>query len=172
MISDTSTCSRKNCNPSTTRSVRGCHPCLRYRSVTYVSGWTSRHYGAGEALRLKFFFRFLSTTPIAYAFSLFLCWTHCWTFRSTLGLARLPLKTRSATMEIREGLVVTPVSATRRFPPTRWHPRRAGTGRVPKASRCWRRHSNSASVCTRIFVRRRRHRLSRGVAKRRNLPEN
>src|SRR5258706_4180702 len=54
-------------------------------------------------------------------------------------------------MEIREGLVVTPVSATRRFPPTRWHPQRAGTGRAPKASRCWRRHSNSTSVCTRIF---------------------
>jgi hypothetical protein len=31
----------------------------------------------------------------------------------------------------REGLVVTPVSATRRFPPTRRHPRRAGTGRAP-----------------------------------------
>ena len=108
-------------------------------------------FGAGEALRFKFFFRFLSTTPIIYAYGLFSCWTYCWTFRSTLNLARLPLKTRSATMEIREGLVVTPLSATRRFPPTRWHPRRAGTGRAPKASRCWRRHSNSASVCTRIF---------------------
>jgi hypothetical protein len=30
MISDTSTWSRKPCNPSTTRSARGCHPCLRY----------------------------------------------------------------------------------------------------------------------------------------------
>src|SRR2546421_638918 len=29
-ISDTSTWSRKPCNLSTTRSVRGCHPCLRY----------------------------------------------------------------------------------------------------------------------------------------------
>ncbi len=29
-ISDTSTWSRKPCNPSTTRSARGCHPCLRY----------------------------------------------------------------------------------------------------------------------------------------------
>jgi hypothetical protein len=48
--------------------------------------------GAGEALRLKFFFRFLSTTPITYALGLFSCWTYCWTFRSTLNLARLPLK--------------------------------------------------------------------------------
>jgi len=53
-------------------------------------------------------------------------------FRSTLNLARLPLETRFATMEIRGGLVVTPFSATRRFPPTRWLPRRAGTGRAPK----------------------------------------
>ncbi len=30
MILDTSTWSRKPCNPSTTRSARGCHPCLRY----------------------------------------------------------------------------------------------------------------------------------------------
>jgi transposase-like protein len=29
-ISDTSTWSRKPCKPSTTRSARGCHPCLRY----------------------------------------------------------------------------------------------------------------------------------------------
>src|SRR3954471_2890921 len=28
MIWDTSTWSRKPCNPSTTRSARGCHPCL------------------------------------------------------------------------------------------------------------------------------------------------
>ncbi|MGA2057381.1 MAG: hypothetical protein ABSG88_18970, partial [Bradyrhizobium sp.] len=41
----------------------------------------------------------------------FTCWTLCWTFRSTLDLARLPLKTPFATMEIREALVVTPVSA-------------------------------------------------------------
>jgi hypothetical protein len=68
----------------------------------------------------------------------------------------------SASMEIREVMVVAPVSATRRFRPTRCHPRRAGTGRAPKASRCWRRHSNLASACTRFFVRRRRHRLSRG----------
>jgi hypothetical protein len=119
-----------------------------WKSTSPISAW---NVGAGEALRLKFFFQFLLTTPIAYAFGLFSCWTYCWTFRSTLNLARLPLKTRSAAMEIREGLVVTPVSATRRFPPTCWHPRRAGTGRAPKASCCWRRHSNSASVCTRIF---------------------
>ena len=37
------------------------------------------------------------------------------------------------------------------LPPTRWHPRRAGTGHAPRASRCWRRRSNSAPVCTRIF---------------------
>jgi len=30
MIWDTSTCSREPCNPSTTRSALGCHPCLRY----------------------------------------------------------------------------------------------------------------------------------------------
>jgi hypothetical protein len=30
MISDISTWSREPCNPSTTRSARGCHPCLRY----------------------------------------------------------------------------------------------------------------------------------------------
>src|ERR1700730_7842209 len=55
----------------------------------------------------------MSTIPVIYAFGLFSCWTYCWTFRSTLNLARLPLKTRSATMEIREGLVVTPVSAAK-----------------------------------------------------------
>jgi hypothetical protein len=60
-------------------------------------------------------------------------------------------KAVSASMEIREVLVVAPVSATRRFRPTRWHPRRAGTGRAPKAFHCWRRHSNLASACTRYF---------------------
>jgi transposase-like protein len=30
MILGISTWSRKPCNPSTTRSARGCHPCLRY----------------------------------------------------------------------------------------------------------------------------------------------
>src|SRR5258707_2731589 len=61
--------------------------------------------GAGEALRLKFFFRFLSTTPITYAFGLFSCWTHCWTFRSTLGLAPPAPKTPSGTIEIPGGTV-------------------------------------------------------------------
>jgi len=75
-------------------------------------------------------------------------------------------------MEIREVLVVTPVSTTRRFHPVRWRLRRAGTGRAPRASHCWRRHSNLASACTRFFVRRGRHRLSRRVAERRNLREN
>jgi hypothetical protein len=60
--------------------------------------------GAGEALRHEFFIRFMSTTPITYAFGLFSRWTYCWTFRSTLNLPRLPLKTRSAIMEICEGL--------------------------------------------------------------------
>lgn len=53
-----------------------------------------------------------------------------------------------ASTEIREAMVVAPVAVTRCFRPTRWHPQRAGTGRAPKASRCWRRHSNLASVCT------------------------
>jgi hypothetical protein len=61
------------------------------------------------------------------------------------------LKTDCAAMEIREVLVATPGSAKQRFRPTRWHPRRAGTGRAPKASRCWRGHSSSASVFTRFF---------------------
>ena len=40
MISDTSTWSRKPCNPSTTRSARGCHPCLRYDLLPMCPGWT------------------------------------------------------------------------------------------------------------------------------------
>ncbi len=35
-----STWSRKPCNPSTTRSARGCHPCLRYVSLPMSPGWT------------------------------------------------------------------------------------------------------------------------------------
>ena len=39
-ISDTSTWSRKPCNLSTTRSARGCHPCLRYDLSPMCPGWT------------------------------------------------------------------------------------------------------------------------------------
>ena len=67
----------------------------------------------------------------------------------------------SGSMEVREVLVATPVSATLRFHPTRWHLQRAVTGRASKASRCLRRHLNLASVCHPLFVRRRRHRLRR-----------
>jgi transposase-like protein len=40
MISDISTWSRKPCNPSTTRSARGCHPCLRYEVLPISPGRT------------------------------------------------------------------------------------------------------------------------------------
>ena len=40
-ISDTSTWSRKPCNLSTTRSARGCHPCLRYDLSPMCPGWTN-----------------------------------------------------------------------------------------------------------------------------------
>ena len=40
MISDTSTWSRKPCNPSTTRSARGCHLCLRYDLLPMCPGRT------------------------------------------------------------------------------------------------------------------------------------
>jgi hypothetical protein len=36
MILDISTWSRRPCNPSTTRSARGCHPCLRYNLLLPV----------------------------------------------------------------------------------------------------------------------------------------
>ena len=109
-------------------------------SVT-PSAWTGtpiqdRNFGEGEALRLKSLFRFPLAIPITYDFGQFSRWTYCWTFRSPLNLARVPFKTRSASMEIREVLVVAPGSATRCFRLTRWHPRRAGTGHAPKASRC------------------------------------
>ena len=35
-----STWSRKPCNPSTTRSARGCHPCLRNDPLPMSPGWT------------------------------------------------------------------------------------------------------------------------------------
>jgi hypothetical protein len=31
---------QKACNPSTTRSARGCHPCLRYVVLPMCPGWT------------------------------------------------------------------------------------------------------------------------------------
>ena len=40
MMLDTSTWSRKPCNPSTTRSARGCHPCLRYVPLPMSPGRT------------------------------------------------------------------------------------------------------------------------------------
>ena len=50
MIWDTSTWSRKPCNPSTTRSARGCHPCLRYVLLPMCPGWTSR-WNAADRIR-------------------------------------------------------------------------------------------------------------------------
>ena len=50
MILDTSTWSRKPCNPSTTRSARGCHPCLRYVLLPMCPGWTGGSVVAGEGL--------------------------------------------------------------------------------------------------------------------------
>ena len=44
MISDISTWSRKPCNPSTTRSARGCHPCLRYVPLPMCPGWTGKSW--------------------------------------------------------------------------------------------------------------------------------
>ena len=40
-ISGTSTWSRRLCNPSTTRSARGCHLCLRYDLSPMCPGWTN-----------------------------------------------------------------------------------------------------------------------------------
>ncbi len=44
-ISATSTWSRKPCNPSTTRSARGCHPCLRYDLLPMSPGRTKKRWG-------------------------------------------------------------------------------------------------------------------------------
>ena len=41
MISDTSTWRRRPCNRSTTRSARGCHPCLRYDLLPISPVWTA-----------------------------------------------------------------------------------------------------------------------------------
>ena len=40
MISDISTWNRGPCRPSTTRSARGCHPCLRYKLLPMSPGRT------------------------------------------------------------------------------------------------------------------------------------
>jgi hypothetical protein len=45
-----STWSRKPCNPSTTRSARGCHPCLRYHLLPMSPGWTVADLVEGEGL--------------------------------------------------------------------------------------------------------------------------
>jgi hypothetical protein len=39
---------QKTCNPSTTHSAQGCHPCLRYVAVTYLSGPSSGLTGGGS----------------------------------------------------------------------------------------------------------------------------
>jgi hypothetical protein len=48
MIWDTSTRSRKPCNLSTTRSARGCHPCLRYVPLPMSSGRTAAEWRRGR----------------------------------------------------------------------------------------------------------------------------
>ena len=50
-ISDTSTWSRRPCNHSTTRSARGCHPCLRYDLLPMCPGWTNGHAGGEGGIR-------------------------------------------------------------------------------------------------------------------------
>ena len=40
--SDISTWNRKPCNLSTTRSVHGCYPCLRYDPLPMCPGWTAK----------------------------------------------------------------------------------------------------------------------------------
>src|SRR5258708_1505685 len=47
-ISAASTWSRRPCNPSTTRSARGCHLCLRYNLSPMCPGWTS--FGLAEGV--------------------------------------------------------------------------------------------------------------------------
>jgi hypothetical protein len=44
MIWDISIWSRKPCNPSTIRSARGCHPCLRYDLFPMWSGRTGKKW--------------------------------------------------------------------------------------------------------------------------------
>ena len=51
MIWDTSTWSRKPCNPSTTRLARGCHPCLRYDLLPMCSGLDNLKDGGAGGIR-------------------------------------------------------------------------------------------------------------------------
>lgn len=50
-IWDTSTWSRKRCSPSTTRSARGCHPCLGYGLLPMSPGRTMRVLAEREAIK-------------------------------------------------------------------------------------------------------------------------
>ena len=43
---------QKTLQPSTTRSARGCHPCLRYDLLPMSPGWTIVRLVAGERYRL------------------------------------------------------------------------------------------------------------------------
>ncbi len=75
LISDTSTWRRKPCNRSTTRSARGCHPCLRYDLLPMSPGWTAwgwRRECLSILLRLHAFFGLESSisTVLATGFSI------------------------------------------------------------------------------------------------------
>jgi Helix-turn-helix domain len=48
MIMGISIWSRKLCSPLTTRSARGCHPCLRYNLLPMSPGRTHNSYGGGS----------------------------------------------------------------------------------------------------------------------------
>ena len=39
----------KPCNPPTTRSARGCHPCLRYDLLPMCPGWTESAWRCAQA---------------------------------------------------------------------------------------------------------------------------
>jgi hypothetical protein len=52
-ISASSISNRKPCNPSTTPSAQGCHPCLRYVFVTYVSGPDNGLFAGGRRIRTR-----------------------------------------------------------------------------------------------------------------------
>jgi len=42
---------QKTLQPSTTRSARGCHPCLRYNLLPMSPGWTSQRFGSERGTR-------------------------------------------------------------------------------------------------------------------------
>jgi molybdopterin/thiamine biosynthesis adenylyltransferase len=117
-------------------------------------------YGAGEALRLEIFGRIFLAISISYGhlqnFALDVLLDVSLDTRSPLNLARVPLKTNSVSMEIREVLLATSVSAKRRFRLTRYsrlrpviHPRdheEESAGGNDKCCRCrWPRSSPSDS---------------------------